>query len=335
MENPGAGERWDRPTFAQNLRTLGMSRYHHEHPFHRAMNEGRLTREQLRGWVANRFHYQCQIPVKDAAILSNCPLREVRRRWIHRLSDHDGREGEEGGIEAWLRLGEATGLSRQEMTEERYLLPAVRFAVQSYVTFGQTEPWPIAIASSLTELFAPDLMKERLSAFERFYPWIPATGLDYFRTRLTQARKDSEEGLDLTLEHCNTRSLQERAVQALSFKCDLLWSILDAIALSYGIGREDAPGSVPPSQDRPRLSARARIRKDPVTMKPTLLYPEGAMILNPTAEAIVQLLDGRWTIQEIVQALSVRYHASAETLRNDVSDYLGRLKEKHLVELGA
>jgi pyrroloquinoline-quinone synthase len=225
---------WDEPTFLANLRAVGANRYHDRHPFHRAMNEGRLTPVQVRGWVANRFYYQRSIPIKDAAILSNCPIREVRRVWLRRIVDHDGEREGEGGIEAWLRLAEASGLTREETLDERHVFPGVRFAVDAYVHFARTRPWPIAVASSLTELFAPDLMSERLAAFEKHYPWIPSWGLDYFRARLTQARVDSDHGLALTLAHCSTRDLQEEAVRALSFKCDLLWAQLDTIMLAYG-----------------------------------------------------------------------------------------------------
>ena len=197
---------WDRETFVANLRAVGVRAYHDKHPFHLAMNEGRLSPESLRGWVANRFYYQRNIPIKDAAILSNCPVREVRRVWIHRILDHDGNDENEGGIEAWLRLGEACGLSRDELLRDRHLLPGVRFAVDAYVNFARTKPWPIAIASSLTELFAPDLMATRLTAFEKFYSWIDPRGLDYFRRRTTQARRDSEEALAISVECCNTPS---------------------------------------------------------------------------------------------------------------------------------
>ncbi len=254
---------WDRETFVENLRAIGARAYHDKHPFHIAMNEGRLSPEALRGWVANRFYYQRNIPLKDAAILSNCPVREVRRVWIHRILDHDGvlpkavesavlsgKTGKEnalrtahtiapapkheGGIEAWLRLGEACGLSRDELLQDRHLQPGVRFAVDAYVNFARTQPWPIAIASSLTELFAPDLMAARLAAFEKFYQWIDPRGLDYFRRRTTQARRDSDEALAITLEYCNTPELQREAIRALEFKCDMLWSILDAIQHAYG-----------------------------------------------------------------------------------------------------
>ena len=227
---------WDKLAFTARLREVGGRMYHDKHPFHRLMNAGLLSPEALRGWVANRFYYQQCIPQKDAAILANCPLREVRRNWIGRIADHDGTDEREGGIEAWLRLGHACGLAPEELIDARHLIPAVRFAVDAYVHFARTEPWPIAVASSLTELFAPDLMAARLAAFERHYTWIEPAGLDYFRQRLTQARRDSDIGLRLTLDYCTTADLQERAVRALHFKCDVLWAILDSIYWEYTPG---------------------------------------------------------------------------------------------------
>jgi pyrroloquinoline-quinone synthase len=225
----------DNDRFVAALRAQS-ERYHSCHPFHMAMNEGRLSRAQIQGWVANRFYYQTCIPLKDAAILSNCPDRAVRRRWIRRIIDHDGTDDGEGGIEAWLRLAGATGLTREEVLDERHVVSGVRFAVDAYVTFARTRPWVEAVASSLTELFAPDLMAERLSAFERFYTWIDPPGLAYFRSRLTQAPRDAEHALAIVLEHCRTPEEQGRAVAALSFKCDVLWSMLDAIDQAYGTG---------------------------------------------------------------------------------------------------
>jgi pyrroloquinoline-quinone synthase len=238
---------WDEQTFLNNLRAIGVSRYHDKHPFHRLMNDGRLSPEQVRGWVANRFYYQRNIPIKDAAILSNCPVREVRRIWLHRIRDHDGAGDGEGGIETWLRLAEAAGLTREEMLDERHVLPGVRFAVDAYIHFARTKPWPIAVASSLTELFAPDLMSERLAAFEKYYPWVPSWGLNYFRSRITRARVDAEEALALTLTYCTSRELQEEAVRALSFKCDVLWAQLDAMLLAYSSNPSRGDACVPPT----------------------------------------------------------------------------------------
>ncbi len=218
----------------ERLQEIGSRSYHDQHPFHQRMNAGRLSPEAIRGWVANRFYYQTQIPIKDAANLSNCPLRDVRRAWLYRISEHDGTQGEEGGIAAWLRLGEACGVPRAELLDDRHLLPGVRFAVDAYVQFARTKPWPVAVASSLTELFAPNLMARRLEAFQTHYAWVPSWGFDYFHRRLIQAPKDSDSALDLTLRYCTTPELQEAAVQALVFKCDILWAVLDAIDLKYG-----------------------------------------------------------------------------------------------------
>lgn len=220
---------FSRQAFTAALRQVGESAYHHQHPFHVLMNAGSLDRPAIQIWVANRFYYQSQIPIKDAAIVSNCPWREVRRLWLHRIVDHDGAQGDEGGIAAWLRLGEACGVSREKLLDETGVLPGVRFAVDAYVNFARARPWPIAVASSLTELFAPDLMSRRLKAFERFYPWVEPGGLEYFRNRLVQAPRDSGEALELTLAHCRTRELQNAAVGALRFKCELLWAMLDSI----------------------------------------------------------------------------------------------------------
>ena len=222
-------EPWDGNTFTERLREVGAAAYHDKHPFHVLMNSGQLGREHIQTWVANRFYYQANIPIKDAAILSNCPEREVRRLWLHRITDHDGTNGDEGGIGAWLRLGEACGLSREKLLSGKAVVPGVRFAVDAYVHFARTKPWPIAMASSLTELFAPDLMATRLAAFEKYYTWVQPRGLEYFKSRLTQARRDSREALDLTLQRCATREMQQAAVDALKFKCDLLWAMLDAI----------------------------------------------------------------------------------------------------------
>jgi pyrroloquinoline-quinone synthase len=238
----GGHEPWGRDAFIAALRAVGSAGYHDRHPFHVRMNRGELTADQVRGWVANRFEYQRSIPIKDATILANCPLREVRRSWLRRIIDHDGTQGDEGGIEAWLRLAEATGLSRAETLDGRHVLPGVRFAVEAYVNLARTRPWPIAVAASLTELFAPDLMRVRLAAFREHYTWVPSWGLDYFERRLTQARVDSGEALELTLEYCKTAELQREAVAALEQKCAILWAMLDAMMLAYGAGTagEDA-----------------------------------------------------------------------------------------------
>ena len=214
---------------AHRLRAVLERRYHHLHPFNQRMHRGELSRDELQLWVANRFYYQVNIPVKDALILANCPEREVRQQWIQRIIDHDGRPGEEGGIEAWLRLGEAMGVPRLELLEQRRLLPGVRFAVDAYVNFCRARPWLEAVAASLTELFAPLIMKDRLAAMLGHYAWVEPGGLQYFKNRLQQAPRDAEYALGLVTERLRSPGDQDRAVAALEFKCDVLWCLLDAV----------------------------------------------------------------------------------------------------------
>ena len=233
-----ANDAWTRDEFEQKLRERGAA-YHIHHPYNRMLNEGRATPEQIRGWVANRYYYQIAIPVKDAAILSNCPDREVRRAWVQRILDHDGFElggiRDEGGIEAWLRLAEAVGLQREEVTDLRHVIPAVRFAVDAYVNFARRAAWQEAVCSSLTELFAPEIHKQRLATWPQHYGWIDPEGLQYFRNRVSQARRDVEQGLAITLSYFDTRPLQERALEVLQFKLDILWAMNDAMAQRYGV----------------------------------------------------------------------------------------------------
>jgi pyrroloquinoline-quinone synthase len=235
----------DDDAFLARLREAGGRGYHARHPFHIRMNRGELSPGEIRKWVANRFAYQQIIPRKDAAILANCPVREVRASWARRLADHDGTPdgGGRGGIESWLRLAEACGLDRRATLEGRHVVPGARFAAGAYLEFARTQPWPIAVASSLTEMFAPDLMRERLDAFRVHYPWIPPWGLEYFEARPALARRDSQEALDLTLTYCDTPAIRREAVRALAFKCDVLWALLDATEAAPEL--DSAPGGVP------------------------------------------------------------------------------------------
>jgi pyrroloquinoline-quinone synthase len=223
---------WPAEEFEARLRALG-SRYHIYHPFNLRMRSGQCSPEQIRGWVANRFYYQINIPLKDAAILSNCPDRETRRRWIARLHDHDGLGDNAGGIEAWARLGEAVGLSHDAVWSLQHVLPGVRFAVDAYVNFARRAPWQEAVCSSLTEMFAPEIHRERLAGWPTQYPWVAADGLQYFRSRIPLATRDVEHGLAVTLAYFRTPEAQQRALDILQFKLDILWSMLDAIGQAY------------------------------------------------------------------------------------------------------
>lgn len=223
---------WSTEEFEARLRALG-DRYHIHHPFNRRLNSGACSREQIRGWVANRFYYQVSIPLKDAAILSNCPDRETRRRWIQRIVDHDGNDEQAGGIEAWAQLGDAVGIDRETLWSFEHVLPGVRFAVDGYVSFARRAPWQEAVCSSLTEMFAPQIHRDRLAGWPSLYPWIAADGLHYFRSRITLAQRDVEHGLAVTLRCFRSSEQQRRAIEIVQFKLDVLWSMLDAVERAY------------------------------------------------------------------------------------------------------
>lgn len=223
---------WSREEFEEQLRAKGAG-YHIHHPFNVRMHNGELSPDQIRGWVANRFYYQVCIPQKDAAILANCPDRETRRKWIERIHDHDGLGDNPGGIEAWTRLGIAVGIPREELWSLQHVTPGVRFACDAYVNFARQAPWQEAVCSSLTEMFAPKIHKDRLQTWPQHYPWIEADGLHYFRSRIPLATRDVEHGLQVTLDYFTTRRQQERALEILQFKLDVLWSMLDAIEKAY------------------------------------------------------------------------------------------------------
>lgn len=223
---------WPRARFEAELRRLE-AYYHIHHPYQAMMNAGELTRPQIQGWVANRYYYQVSVPRKDSALLANCPDREIRRLWVQRLLDHDGTSESAGGIEAWIHLGLAVGLSREEIVSEEHVLPGVRLAVDGYVNFVRQAHWLDGVCSSLTELFAPTIHRERLDTWPRHYPWIDRKGLEYFRNRIGQAHRDVEHGLDIVLTRCDTAEKQRRAMRILRFKLEVLWSMLDAMHMAY------------------------------------------------------------------------------------------------------
>jgi pyrroloquinoline-quinone synthase len=217
---------------AARLRGVGEERYHHRHPFHLLMHQGKLTRGQLQAWALNRFYYQSQIPVKDALILSRSDDPDFRRLWRKRVVDHDGERPGDGGIERWLRLAEATGLERERVAAAREVLPATRYAVNAYLELVSRKSFLEAVASSLTEMFSRDLIALRMDKLRLHYPWLES-GLVYFEARLTQAPDDARFALDWVTEHARTRAEQELAISALSAKCDILWAQLDALYFAY------------------------------------------------------------------------------------------------------
>jgi coenzyme PQQ biosynthesis protein C len=212
------------------IRREGEQRYHDHHRYHVLMHEGKLTKVQLQQWVLNRYYYQTRIPIKDAIIVSRSEDPTFRRMWIHRIADHDG-EGE--GLELWLKLAEGVGLDREEVASCRSVLPGVRFACDAYVTLVRERSLVEAVASSLTEFFAPDLMSRRVLAWEQHYPWVSKEMLAYFRSRVPRARRDSEEAIDFVVRHATTYEMQERCVAALIRKTEILWHLLDCTFAAY------------------------------------------------------------------------------------------------------
>jgi coenzyme PQQ biosynthesis protein C len=229
----------------ERLLAVGHDRYHHKHPFHLLMHEGKLTRGQLQAWALNRYYYQSQIPVKDSIILSRSNDPQFRRLWRKRILDHDGVDGQPGGIEKWIRLAEATGLSAARVISAREILPGVRYAVDAYLGLVAQRSHLEAVASSLTELFSRDLISLRIDALRQHYAWLEP-GLAYFTARLTQAPEDAAFALEWVTTHARTREQQELVVGALVAKCDILRAQLDAIYFSYV-----EPGWPPPGAFKP------------------------------------------------------------------------------------
>ena len=222
-----------RDEFIAWLRREGESRYHDRHPCHELMHEGRLTRRQLQEWVRNRYYYQTRIPIKDAIIVSKSEDPAFRRMWLRRIRDHDGEREGEGGLELWLRLADGVGLDRDEVRSCRGVLPGVRFACDAYVALVRERSLVEAVASSLTEFFAPDLLARRVLAWERHYPWVKPETLEYFRSRVPRARRDSEEAIEFVVSHATSLEAQERCVAALVLKTEILWHILDCVHHAY------------------------------------------------------------------------------------------------------
>jgi coenzyme PQQ biosynthesis protein C len=228
------------------LRAIGDARYHNKHPFHKLMNAGKLTKPQLKAWAINRYYYQSMIPVKDSVILSRMEDAALRRIWRQRILDHDGDSDDKGGIARWLALTDGLGIDRSFVTSGQGILPATRFAVDAYVNFVRVKPMLQAIASSLTEMFSPQTIGERVSGMLAHYDFLNASILAYFDKRLTQAPRDANFALDYVKQHANTPEQQQLVQDALSFKCDVLWAQLDALNHAYV-----EPGLPPPGAYQP------------------------------------------------------------------------------------
>ena len=235
-----------RDAFEARLRAIGAERYHDRHPFHALLHGGGCTPDQVRAWVINRYYYQRSIPMKDAAFMSRVEDPDLRRRWRSRIEDHDGTDTNEGGIRRWLRLAQAVGLDPDYVASRQGVLPATRFAVDAYVRFVRDKSLLEAVAASLTELFAPQIHKDRIAGLLRNYDFADDGALSYFRNRLAEAPKDVAFGLSWVLDHADTAEKQDAAAGALTFKTDVLWAQLDALHAAYV-----DPGRIPPGAWRP------------------------------------------------------------------------------------
>ena len=228
------------------LRDIGARRYHRLHPFHHSLHGGKCTTGQVQAWALNRYYYQAMIPVKDATLIARCDDPAVRREWRSRLVDHDGVAEGDGGIARWLKLTDGLGLDRGYVTSLRGLLPATRFAVDAYVHFVKEKTFLEAVASSLTELFSPVIIGERVEGMLKNYPFVTSDTLAYFSARPPQARRDSDFALDFVKQNARTAEQQQAVLQALLFKCDVLWAMLDALYYAYVDPKHVPPGAFVP-----------------------------------------------------------------------------------------
>lgn len=336
------------------LRDIGARRYHNLHPFHRLLHDGKLGKDQVRAWALNRYYYQAMIPVKDAALLARLPDAALRRIWRQRIVDHDGDHEGDGGIERWLKLAEGVGFARDYVLSTQGILSATRFSVDAYVHFVSQKSLLEAIASSLTEMFSPTIISERVAGMLKNYDFITKETLAYFDKRLTQAPRDADFALDYVKRHATTPDLQRAAMDALTFKCTVLWTQLDALYFAYV-----APGMVPPdawqpgeglvaeapargpagapagtlvASDVPRLPRGVRMRFDQARDKHVLLAPERTFDLDDNAVAVLSLVDGNRSVAQIAQALAETYAADATVIEADILVMLTDLAQKRVLE---
>lgn len=230
------------------LRAIGAERYHNRHPFHRVLHSGGCTIDQVRAWALNRYYYQAQIPAKDATLMARLPTPELRRIWRQRIVDHDGDANSEGGVARWLRLTDALGLDRDYVISGEGLLPATRFAVDAYVAFVRERPLVEAVASSLTEMFSSAIIKDRVSGMLANYDFVDDDALAYFESRLSDAPRDADFALAYVQRHAVTEEQQQAVLEALRFKCGILWTLLDACSYAYVNPAEPPPGAWRPGE---------------------------------------------------------------------------------------
>jgi pyrroloquinoline-quinone synthase len=308
---------WSAAELEARLRRVGTERYHDKHPFNLRMHEGALSRAEIQTWVRNRYYYQTRIPVKDSAILAKSGDVAFRREWVQRLVDHDGRTPGEGGLELWLRLAETVGLDRAGVASLTDVLPGARRACDAYVELVEGADLLVAVAASLTELFAGDIMQARIAAFEKHYAWVDPEGLAYFRSRTTQAPRDARFGLAFVIEHAATRADQERCVAAIERKCEILWSLLDAVGAAHR---------------RPKLSPHALLRDDAEQPGRSIaVLPERGVRINEAGREILALCDGARSADAIATELRAR-HADEPHVFADVHEFLDSMERLGVIE---
>lgn len=307
---------WSAEDFEARLRELLEARYHHRHPFNLRMHAGTLTREEIRIWAANRYYYQTRIPLKDGLIVSKASDPEFRRSWVKRIHDHDGRKAGQGGLELWLVLAESVGLSRASVESFEEVLPGVRRACDAYVDFVASHDLLESVASSLTELYAARIMVDRIAAFENHYQWVSDAGLDYFRSRTTQAREDADFGLSHVLAAAKTREDQEHCVAALGRKCEILWSVLDAVERAHTV---------------PRLSPHAQLREDAPEGGSMVVLPERAVKLGGSGPEILASCDGTHSTREVARALQAK-HPEVDAVWDEVHDFVDEMRRAGVLE---
>ena len=320
--------------FEDALRAIGAERYHNLHPFHRRLHGGEATRGEVEGWALNRYYYQSMIPVKDATVLTRMTDPALRREWRKRIEDHDGVAEGDGGIERWLRLTDSLGLAREAVVSTRLVLPASRFAVEAYVEFCRTRTLLEAIASSLTELFSPTVINERVSGMLKHYPFVSRDTLAYFTARPEQAQRDSDFALDYVKREARTPAQQRAVTDALRFKCDVLWVQLDALWLAYVEGKP-LPGRVDaghvavvsllPPDSKPRLPRGVRLRHDAARDQWVLLAPERVLQLDSVAVEVLNHCTGEATLATIIDDLAIRFAAERARIEADVQAMLAGL----------
>jgi pyrroloquinoline-quinone synthase len=287
------------------------------------MHSGLLSREDLRFWVANRYYYQTRIPIKDALILAKTEDSAFRRVWLRRLIDHDGTSAEPGGLELWRRLGGAVGLSKSVLEKHQELLCPVKQACDAYVELVRDSDLLTAVAASLTECFAAQLMRERIVAWKQHYPWAGADALGYFERRVTEASADAEFALAYVEQHAIGHGERQRCLAAFATKCRILWQLLDAVYLARRLPLV------------PRLAARALLNESrggcASASRGLLLAPERGYDLNDTACQILKLCDGKESLAAIVEQLSSGYRVNATEMESDIATFLGELECSRLL----